>query len=77
MKVILKILLFITLILIAIGYYLKNYTTINGEIYIGFAVLIFAFLLMPLFIYHRYKNRIGDFVDKRMEKELPKSDTTN
>ena len=42
---------------------------INGKSYIGIGVALFAFLLMPLFIYHRYKDRIGDFIDSRMEKK--------
>ena len=72
MKIILKILVFVVLILILGGYIFKNTSTINGNMFIGIGVSLFAFILMPLFIYHRYNGRIGDFVDKRMEQ--PKSE---
>jgi len=67
MKVVLRILVFIVLILILVGYIFKNNSTINGSLFIGIGVVLFAFILMPLFIYHRYNGRIGDFIDKRME----------
>jgi len=57
MKTILKLLLLLTLALIGYGYYLNSTSSGGGEKFIGFGVLIFAFLLMPLFIYHRYKNK--------------------
>ncbi len=55
--------------LIVIGYSFENIFNLNGKIYIGFGVVIFAFILMPLFIYKRYKGRISDFIDSRMEQE--------
>ena len=68
MKNVLKILFFISLGLIILGYILINFTQLNGKLFIGIGVLSFAFLVMPLFIYYRYKDRIGDFIDRRMEK---------
>lgn len=46
-------------ILLALGYgfYIKGNGDMNGEIVIGIAVLALAFIWMPLFIYHRYKNK--------------------
>jgi len=66
MKLLLKILLLLSLSLIVIGYNIES--LINGRKFIGLGVLLFAFILMPLFIFYRYKNRIGEFIDKRMEK---------
>ncbi len=73
MKYVLRILLVSICSLIGYGYYLQEFVATNGKIYIGLGVFIFAFLLMPLFIYQRYNNRIGDFIDRRMEKEQPNS----
>ncbi len=68
MKFLLKILFAIILILIIVGFIMENYTAIDGKIYIGSGVTLFAFVFMPFFIYYRYKNRIEDYVDKRMEQ---------
>ena len=54
---------------------MPQFTSINGVKLIGFGVLLFAFVIMPLFIYHRYKGRVDDFIDKRMEK--PEDNTVN
>lgn len=57
MKTVLKLTLFLSLGLIGYGYYLNSSATGSGEKFIGVGVLVFAFVLMPLFIYHRYKNK--------------------
>jgi hypothetical protein len=57
MKTVLKLLLLLALILIGYGYYINSAASGTGEKFIGFGVLVLAFLLMPLFIYHRYKNK--------------------
>ena len=75
MKIILKVLFFLSFLLILLGYILPKFTQINGTKLIGIGVLLFAFVLMPLFIYYRYKDRVGEFIDKRMEK--PKDDSIN
>jgi len=67
MKIIVKIIFFLSVTLVVLGYMLENYSDMNGKLLIGLGVVIFAFLFMPLFIYHRYKNRIGDFIDERMQ----------
>ena len=57
MKTILKIILIASLGLIVFGFY-TNYGKGNGgELFIGSGVALFAFILMPLFIYHRYNGR--------------------
>ncbi|MGI9533159.1 hypothetical protein [Lutimonas sp.] len=57
MKIILRIILLAVLGLIGYGYYMNLEEAGNGEKFIGFGVLLFAFILMPLFIYYRYRNK--------------------
>ena len=57
MKTVLRLLLLMVIGLIAYGYYLNDAAAGTGEKFIGFGVLLFAFILMPLFIYQRYKNK--------------------
>ncbi len=57
MKILLKILLFVELAILGSGIYLKSIKYPNGEFIIGIGVLILAFILMPLFVYHRYKGK--------------------
>ncbi|MCF6297159.1 MAG: hypothetical protein L3J08_04120 [Flavobacteriaceae bacterium] len=57
MKIILKIILAIVIGFIVYGYYINNSEFGQGEKFIGLGVLILAFVLMPLFVYHRYKNK--------------------
>jgi len=57
MKIFLRIILAIVMGFIVYGYY-KNYSNVGaGEKFIGLGVLLFGFVLMPIFIYHRYKNK--------------------
>ena len=57
MKNLLRIVLFVVLSLIVGGTVANLIESGKGEIYIGIGVLIFAFILMPMFIYHRYKGK--------------------
>lgn len=57
MKTILRIILVINLIFVGFGFYTNFNNEGEGEKFIGIGVLMFAFVLMPLFIYHRYKGR--------------------
>ncbi|MCK4561909.1 MAG: hypothetical protein KAT78_03315 [Flavobacteriaceae bacterium] len=57
MKTILRIVFVIILILVGFGFYTNFNNEGEGEKFIGIGVLMFAFILMPLFIYHRYKGR--------------------
>jgi|TARA_B100001093_G_scaffold139526_1_gene132112 hypothetical protein len=57
-------LLFISILIsLASGIYLKNSVdAIMGERIIGFAVLTGAFIYLPLFLYHRWKDkRLQDY----------------
>ena len=58
MKYLLRILLFLSFLLLGIGFYIKNSKDYNqGQLIIGVAVVIMALIIMPLFIYSRYKNK--------------------
>ena len=57
------------------GFYVKSTGDFNGEIIVGIAVLLIAFVLMPLFIFHRYKDkdlsefRLDEWFEKLKENE--------
>lgn len=71
MKSILIFLLVIILGTLTYGFYLKEPGNNQGEIIIGITVLVIAFVFMPLFIYHRYKNKnIKDFTFEKYQKDL-------
>ena len=57
MKTGLRIILLMVFGLIGYGLYLNSDDTGSGEKFIGFGVMLFAFILMPLFIYYRYRNK--------------------
>lgn len=62
MKYLVRILFLIVLGLIAFGYYHKNNGSAEGDKWVGIGVLVLAFILMPVFIYHRYRNKkLKDF----------------
>ena len=75
MKFVLSTLLVLVLAVLGYGFYLKNTGDMNGEIVIGIGVLIIAFILMPLFIFHRYKNKdlsnfnLKNFTDKEKKNK--------
>ena len=71
MKYVIIFVLVLTLGMLATGFYLKSAGDANGEIVIGLGVLMVAFVLMPLFIYHRYKNKnFSDFTFDKFRKDL-------
>ena len=71
MKKVLIIILITALGFIAYGYYVNAGSSGEGEKFIGIGVLVFAFILMPLFIYHRYKNKdLKNYSFKDFAKKL-------
>ena len=56
MKKVLIGLIVIIACLISFGYFQKN-NGLNGDKWIGIGVLLAAFVLMPLFLYSRFKNK--------------------
>ena len=71
MKFVLITILIIVVGALTYGFYIKNTGDSTGEIIIGISVLAIAFVFMPLFIYHRYKNKnIKDFTFDKGQTEL-------
>ncbi len=71
MKYVLSFLLILVLTILGYGFYIKSVEESKGEIIIGIGVLIIAFILMPLFIFHRYKNKnVKDFTFEKYRKDL-------
>lgn len=71
MKAFLTSILVIIIGFVAYGYYINGENPGEGEKYIGIGVLIFAFILMPLFVYHRYKNKdLRNYSFKDFSKEV-------
>lgn len=74
MKIIIKIVLIIVIITIATGYYLKYTDYPDAEAIIGIGILILAFVLMPLFIIHRYRGKdLSKYVDGINLNEMEQS----
>ena len=56
MKTFVKILFFIFLFWMALGAYLLNVQHPKAEVVMGLGVFFMAFILMPVFIYYRYRD---------------------
>ncbi|MDH7448382.1 hypothetical protein [Aquimarina sp. 2201CG14-23] len=58
MKYVIRILFIAIIFLVGIGYYYKNTGDhLTGDKWVGLGILGASFILMPLFIYHRWKNK--------------------
>ena len=57
MKLLIRILLIAVIIGLCVGFYIKSYDIILGPLIIGISLAVGVFLLMPIFIYHRWKNK--------------------
>lgn len=50
--------LFITIIIsISIGFYFKSFNEVLGDKIIGFSMLFFVFIFMPIFLYNSWKGK--------------------
>lgn len=67
MKYFLTVLFISVLIALGIGFYIKPDDEATGNLIIGLTLMAGFFILMPLFIYHRWKNR--DVKDYMLTKE--------
>lgn len=56
MKTLIKILFIIFILWMCVGAYLLNTEHEKAEIVMGLGVFYLSFLLMPIFIYHRYRD---------------------
>lgn len=70
LKIIVYIVFFLVIGTISAGYFIKSDSPADGEKIIGIGVLLFAFLLMPLFIYLRYKDKdLSKFTFNQQKEE--------
>lgn len=70
LKFIIYIVFFVVIATIGYGYYIKPDSPQDGERIIGIGVMLFAFILMPLFIYLRYKDKdLSQFTFNQQKKE--------
>ncbi|HLW32821.1 MAG TPA: hypothetical protein VKX40_11205 [Aequorivita sp.] len=67
MKYILQILLVAVIIGLGVGFYIKSTDEATGHLIIGLSIVVGFFILMPLFIYHRWKDR--DVKEYMLNKE--------
>ena len=71
MKYILIIILVLVLTALTYGFHIKSTGDPLGQIVIGVSVLAISFIFMPLFIFHRYKNKnIKDFTFEKFKTDL-------
>ena len=57
MKQFLQVFFILNILTIITGYYIKSQNEFQGNRIIGIAVVLLAFVFMPLFIYYRYKGK--------------------
>lgn len=57
MKLFINILFIAVVISLSTGFYIKTDDEATGKLIIGLSLMVGFFILMPLFIYHRWKNR--------------------
>ncbi|MGO3182555.1 MAG: hypothetical protein ACTIJ9_06950 [Aequorivita sp.] len=57
MKYIITVLFISVVIALGVGFYIKADDEATGKLIIGLSIMVGFFLLMPLFIYHRWKNK--------------------
>lgn len=57
MKYIIIILFIAVIISLGIGFFIKPEDEATGNLIIGLTLVVGFFILMPLFIYHRWRNR--------------------
>ena len=67
MKYLIIILFFITMAIGIYGFYIKPVDLAKGNLYIGVSLVLGFFIVMPLFIYHRWKGK--DVKDYMLSKE--------
>lgn len=75
MKWILRVVLFFVLFSWGYGGYLSVLEDQSADRWIGFGILAFAMVLLPLFLWYRYKNKkLEDYTFKIDNKNTKKSE---
>jgi len=56
-KLFIKIVAIVVISLLSVGIYMQSKSLPQGEKIIGISVLLLAFVLLPLFLYYRFRNK--------------------
>lgn len=63
MKIFIRVLVFIVLGMFSIGFYMQYKEMPQAEKIIGIGVLLIVLVLLPAFLYHRYRNKnLQDYI---------------
>lgn len=63
MKIFIRVLVFIVLGMLSIGFYMQYKEMPQAEKIIGIDVLLIVLVLLPAFLYHRYRNKnLQDYI---------------
>lgn len=63
MKIFIRVLVFIVLGMLSIGFYMQYKEMPQAEKIIGIGVLLIVLVLLPAFLYHRYQNKnLQDYI---------------
>jgi flagellar biosynthesis protein FliP len=63
LKIFIRVLVFIVLGMLSIGFYMQNKEIPQAEKIIGIGVLLIVLVLLPTFLYHRYRNKnLQDYI---------------
>lgn len=80
MKLFIKVLAIIVVSLLGIGLYMQSKSMPQGEKIIGISVLLLTFVLLPFFLYYRFKNKnLKDYMltKENIDKMIEKSKNSN
>tara|TARA_B100000780_G_scaffold115461_1_gene80976 strand:- start:2322 stop:2567 length:246 start_codon:yes stop_codon:yes gene_type:complete len=80
MKNIISIFFFLSILGISVGFYFKSGDEVLGNQIVGASVSFMVFVFMPLFIYHRWKDKkLSDytFSSENLKKMKAKSSKSN
>jgi flagellar biosynthesis protein FliP len=63
LKIFIRVLVFIVLGILSIGFYMQYKEMPQAEKIIGIGVLLIVLVLLPAFLYHRYRNKnLQDYI---------------
>jgi len=63
LKIFIRVLVFIVLGMLSIGFYMQYKEMPQAEKIIGIGVLLIVLVLLPAFLYHRYRNKnLQDYI---------------
>lgn len=80
MKLFIKIVAIVVISLLSVGIYMQSKSLPQGEKIIGISVLLLTFVLLPLFLYYRFRNKnLKDYMltKENIDKMIEKSKKSN